>query len=73
MRPDGQARRASISGIFEHEKKVSVPASTGCSAGRMYRYIELRTLVGCSHDSCSEVWTAAPGSHGATREQIGHM
>ena len=44
MRPDGQARRASISGIFEHEKKVSAPASTGCSAGRMYRYIELRTL-----------------------------
>ena len=33
MRPDGQARRASISGIFERY------------AARMYRYIELRTLV----------------------------
>ena len=44
MRPVGQARRASISGIFEPARRWSQRRQTGCSAGRMYRYIELRTL-----------------------------
>ena len=61
MRPDGQARRASISGIFEHEKKVSAPASTGCSAvectgisnsGHQYAF---STLQARSHVSLVDV------------------
>ena len=45
MRPGGQARRASISGIFEPARPMFSAPLTGCSAGRMYRYIELRTLA----------------------------
>ena len=40
MRPGGQARRASISEYSSDEQR----RQTGCSAGRMSRYIELRTL-----------------------------
>ena len=43
MRPGGQARIASISGIFEPARPMFSAPLTGCSAGRMYRYIELRT------------------------------
>ena len=46
MRPGGQARRASISGIFEPARRSSSAPLTGCSGGLMCRYIELRTLGG---------------------------
>ena len=49
MRPGGQARRASISGIFEPARPMFSAPLTGCSAGRMYRYIELRTLGDLYH------------------------
>ena len=45
MRPGGQARRASISGIFEPVGRGLSVATYGMQAGRMYRYIELRTLA----------------------------
>ena len=51
MRPGGQARRASISGIFEPTRRRFSAPLTGCSAGRMYRYIELRTLAWLTEDT----------------------
>ena len=44
MRPGGQARRASISEYSSPLEEVSTSPLTGCSTGRMYRYIKLRTL-----------------------------
>ncbi len=43
------AKSEHIGNIRAREKMVSTPASTGCSAGRMYRYIELRTLAHTSY------------------------